>query len=243
MKTLLDILIGQLDTRVPFISLSRADVFQLLNEHRGAWFGENEQALPAAYTSYRRQVNHSAVLPGYPYLENFLVGLLAQILRHRPAMLPRGRKVDYAEILDSPDKSTLIDKLIERELHELFYRSMEEIIKELRERYNFTITEEKERRLIEASLIRNCIMHNSSRADSRLSRHGGLPEGEEFEVSAADVHSSGIALRTLVRRMYNEAQANHGVGVEHGAAPNAGSAGAQPASKKKKGRSRKTGKT
>ena len=219
MKTLPDRLIEQLNSLVSFLSLSREDVFQVLNDNRVTWFAANQKALPAAYTTYRRQINHSAILLGYSYFESFLVDLLTEILRNRPAMLPRGRKVDYSEILDSPDKNALMDKLIQRELHELFYKSMEDIIKELRERYNFTITEEEERRFIEASLIRNCIIHNSSRADSRLSQQGGHPEGEEFEVSAADVHSYGLTARTLVRRMYDEAHANHGVGVEQGARP------------------------
>jgi hypothetical protein len=142
-----------------------------------------------------------------------------EILRNRPAMLPKSKKADYSEILDSPDKKALIDKLIKRELHELFYKSMEEIIEELRQRYNFTITNEEARRLTEASLIRNCIVHNSSRADSRLSSLGNYHKDEEFEVGADEVHSYGIMLRNLVRRMYQEACDNHGVGVELGAPP------------------------
>jgi hypothetical protein len=209
MKTLLDRLIEQLNTLVPFLSLSREDVFQILNDHRLTWFAANEEALPEAYAAYRKQINHSAILLGYSYFESFLVDLLTQIFRHRPAMLPRERKVDYSEILDSLNKSALMDKLIRRELHEFFYKSMEDIIKELRKRYNFTITEEEEDRLIQVSLIRNCIIHNSSRADSRLSQHAGFLEGNEFELSAADAHSYGIALRSLVRRMYDEARTNH----------------------------------
>jgi hypothetical protein len=217
MKTLLDRLIGQLDTLMPFLSLSREDVFQILNEHRIAWFPENREALPAAYATYRRQINHSAVLLGYSYFESFLVDLLVEILRNRPAMLLKSKKLDYSEILDSPDKRALVDKLIQREIHELFYKSMEEIVEELRKRYNFTITDDEARGLTEASLIRNCIIHNSSRADSRLSSLGKYQKDKEFEVSAGEVHSYGIMLRNLVRRLYQEACENHGVGVEHDA--------------------------
>jgi len=95
-----DRLIDQLDTLVSFLALSREDVFQILNEHRVTWFADNPKALPAAYVKYRKQVNHSALLLGYSYLENFLTELLASMLRNRPSMLPKDKKVKYSEILD-----------------------------------------------------------------------------------------------------------------------------------------------
>ena len=212
MNTLLDSLIDQLDTLVPFLALSREDVFQVLNDHRLTWFATNEEALPEAYAAYRKQINHAALLLGYSYFESFITDLLANVLRNRPLMLPRNKKVDYSEILDSPDIEALIDRLIQRELHDLHYKSMTDIITELRRRYNFTITQEEEHGLVVASLIRNCIMHNSSCANSRLGSYDGYQESEEFELSTEDVHEYGIMLRSLVRRMYAEACENHDVG-------------------------------
>ncbi len=215
----LDRLINQLDTLFPFLALSREDIFDVLNLHRYTWFVEDEASLPVAYSIYRKQINHSAFLLGYSYLESFLTDLMANVLRNRPAMLPKNRKIDYSEILDSHDKGDLIDKLIKRELHDLLYKSMSGIITELRSRYNFTVTEEEKHRLVEGSLIRNCIMHNSSCADSRLASYDGYREGEEFELSTEDIHSFGLMLRKLVRRMYEEASEKHGVGVEQAAPP------------------------
>jgi len=189
---LVDRLIDQLDTLVPFLALSREDVFQILNEHRDIWFADNPGA--------------PALLLGYSYFENFLTELLASILRNRPSMLPKDRKVKYSEILDSPDMDALINKLVRREIHELTYMSMEEIIKELRSKYNFTITEEEERELIKLSLIRNCILHNSSRCDSRLCIYDDYQDGDEFEVSEDSAHEYGWVIRELVHRMYDEAR-------------------------------------
>lgn len=209
-------LIGQLDTLIPFLALSHEGIFRLLKEHRLTWFADNEDALPAAYASYRKQVNHSAFLLGYSYLESFLTDLIGSVLRQRPAMLPKSRKIDYSEVLDSRDKDALIDRIIQRELHDLFYKSMADIIEELRSRYGFTITEEEESRLVVASLVRNCIMHNSACADARLGVIDGFHDGEEFELSEEDVHDYGLILRRVARRMYAEAQANHGVGAGGG---------------------------
>lgn len=211
MNTLLVRLIGQLDTLVPFLALSREDVFRVLNEHKVTWFASNEDALPAAYESYRRQVNHSAFLLGYSYFESFLTDLLSAILRNRPQMLPRDRQVKYSEVIESSDKAQLIDKLIRRELVDLLYRSMPNIIAELRSRYGFSITEAEEVALCRALLIRNCILHNSSRADSRLGAYDHYAEGEEFEITASQVHEYGLMLRQWARRMYEEAQQNHGI--------------------------------
>lgn len=214
MNPLLDRLIGQLDTLVPFLALSRHDVFQMLNDNRVAWFAPNEEALPEAYASYRRQVNHSAFLLGYSYFESFLVDLLTAVLRNRPAMLRKNKHVDVSEIVESVDKAYLIDRVIQRELMDLFYKSMADRIEELRSRYNFTITQDEEVRLCRASLIRNCILHNSSRADARLGVHDGYTQGQEFAIGTEQVHDYGFMLRTLVRRMCGEAQKNHGVGLE-----------------------------
>jgi hypothetical protein len=226
MNTLLDRLIDQLDTLVSFLALSREDVFLILNEHRVMWFSTNEKALPHAYTGYRKQVNHSAFLLGYSYFESFLTDLLAEILRNRPAMLPKAKKIDYSEIIENHDKGDLVGRIVRREIHELLYKNMADIIKELRSRYNLTVTEDEERELVVASLVRNCIMHNSSRADFRLGSHDGYQEGHEFEMSAVRVHQYGMTLRTMVRRMYEEARRNHDVGAEHTDAQNGESAGA-----------------
>jgi len=210
MADLSERLISQFDSLVPFLTLSEERVFRLLNEHRAAWFSENENALPEVYAIYRKQIVHSAFLLGYSYLESYLGDLIAQFLRGHPEMLPKDRKIDYSEVIDSPDKEYLINRIIQREVQDLFYKSMNKIIEELRRRYNFTITEQQETRLCEASLLRNCIMHNSSYADARLAKYGNYRENEGFELSEQQVHEYGLMVRGLVRRMSEEAERHHG---------------------------------
>ena len=91
---------------------------------------------------------------------------------------------------------------------------MSEIVKKLRQSYQLTITETQEYDLCWSSLIRNCIIHNSSRANRLLAEYDGYEEGNEFEISAGDVHSRGIRARELARSMYAEAVEKHGIDVE-----------------------------
>lgn len=91
---------------------------------------------------------------------------------------------------------------------------MAKIVPKLRTSYNFSISEEEEEGLCKASLLRNCIVHNSAHADARLAELNGFKENEEFALSSEQVHGFGIMLRALVRRMCAEANANHNIGIE-----------------------------
>ena len=208
-KTPLDRLIDQLDALIPFITTSEKDVFDLLNRERAEWFFHAPEALPRAYELYRKQINHAAIVLGYSYFENFLSELLTEILHSRPEMLPRNKEIMYSDIIGKSSIDDVIEVMIKKELLELFYMSMSDIITKLCEKYNFTINNIESELLCKFSLIRNCIIHNSSCADERLAEYDGFNLGEEFEIRYPEIHEIGLKLRSLVRRMYTEAQENH----------------------------------
>lgn len=216
---LLNRLIAQLDSLISFMGLSHEEVFKLLQQERAPWLGDSADKLPEVYATYRRQVIHSSFLLGYSYFESFLTDMLKVILSSRPSMLPRDRKLSYREIIKPDSKDEIIGHMVKREILDLLYKNMAEIVGELRKRYGFTVTPEQEAELCKASLIRNCIMHNSSCADARLAEYDGYHEGVEFELSSGKVHDFGIILRSLVRSMASEACENHNIGVEQSAPP------------------------
>lgn len=207
-------LIDQLDSLISFMGLSHEEVFDLLQQERRVWFGDSEDRLPEAYSAYRKQVTHSAFLLGYSYFESFLTDILGAILHARPSMLPKDRKLPYSDILASDSKSDLLDQMIKREILDLLYKSMPDILAVLQGRYGFTISEEQVAEMSKASCLRNCILHNATRADSRLAQFDGFREGEEFELTSGQVHGFGITLRSLVRTMASQANTNHGIGIE-----------------------------
>ena len=196
------------------MGLSHEEVFHLLRRERLPWFGQSAESLPEVYGTYRKQLVHAAFLLGYSYFESFLTDLIGAILFSRPAMLPRDRKLPYSEIIASQSKADILDQMVKRQILELLYKNMTDIVAELRERYGFTISGEQETELRKASLLRNCIMHNSTRADARLAEFDGFEENEDFELSSGEVHAFGIMLRALVRAMSAEANGKHSIGIE-----------------------------
>jgi hypothetical protein len=203
-------LIEQLNGLFPFLALTRKEIFDVLESHRSGWFKETAQ-LPDIYAVYNKQVCHAAFLLGYSYFEGFLQEILESVLQSRPSMLPGKRQVKYSDIMDCADKKELIGLLIRRELNDLLYKSMNDIVEELRSgKYGFKISDEEKGELCRASLIRNCIMHNSSIVDARLAEHDGrYQEGDDIVLSESDVHTVGLLLRSLAPKMQAAVETNH----------------------------------
>jgi len=79
-ENLLDRLIGQLDTLIPFLEISRRSVFRLLRAKGYVWFYPDQRnAFPKTYQVYQKQVCHSALLLGFSYFEAFLADLIRQV--------------------------------------------------------------------------------------------------------------------------------------------------------------------
>jgi len=210
MDNLLDRVIGQFDTLIPFLAISREDVFNLINRERNIWFSQDQRsALPSSYAIYRTQITHSAFLLGYSYFEAFLVDLVRQVYLSRPTMLPKEKQLKYGEILKTTDYEAILELMIEREIIDLFYKRMDEVIKYFEEKLNLEWLDDYKAETIITSHLRNCIIHNLSRADYRLSQISEYNVGDKIELSSFDVHSFGLKARKLVRHLYNQASEKH----------------------------------
>ncbi len=209
MKNILDRLISQLDTLIPFIATSYRDVFNLIQKEKSIWFHDDQEKLPKTYEIYRKQINHSAFILGYSYFEAFLNDLAKEIFLSRPSMLASNKTIKFEDVTNSSSYNEIILKLINKELSELFYMNIEDIIEYFSQKLNLTFLEDEKEKLIEASLLRNCIIHNLGVANARLAILADYTEGREFEISASKVHDFGIFARTLVRKIYQEALDKH----------------------------------
>jgi hypothetical protein len=205
-KNLLDRINEQLDTLIPFLAISHQEVFELMQRERYIWFLPIQQdTLPSTYDIFEQLVTRSAFLLGYSYLEVFLADTVKQIYRSNPRMLPKDKQVKYGEIVEATSYDEIIDHLIEREVLDLFYQGADKIVKYFKERLRLEWTEEQEQRFMLASLVRNCIVHNMSQADARLSQVSAYKIGEDIKLSAPDAHELGIVARNLARSLYTQA--------------------------------------
>ena len=209
MNNLHDRFIKQLDSLIPFIGISREDVFNLIQKKKLVWFPESSQAIPDKYESYRKQINHSAFVLGYSYFEAFLSDLIKGIYLKRASMLPKEKSLKFIEIINAGNYETILEILIKKEIYELFYKNIEEIIKYHEDKLNLIWSKEGKENLVKASYLRNCIIHNMGIADDKLSKFSEYIENEPFELSSDDVHSFGILGRKEARNLWEQAKEKH----------------------------------
>jgi hypothetical protein len=105
----------------------------------------------------------------YGLFEHYLTNLLKSIFLARPEMLGKSKTLNYGEILDSSSMTSLLDRMTEKELLELFHKSLRDVLKALREKYGFKHLEsDLDDKAVEFSLIRNCLAHHHGIVDLRL---------------------------------------------------------------------------
>jgi len=206
MENLLTRVISQFDTLIPFLAISDEEVFNLIKKDKTIWFHEDqESAFPDSYAIYQTQITHSAFLLGYSYLEAFLADLVRQIYLSRPTMLPKEKQLRYAEILKTTNYEAILELMIEREIIDLFYKRIDEVVEYFEEKLTLEWPEQYKQEIVVTSYLRNCIIHNLSRADHRLSQVSKYKVRDEIELTPSDVHSFGLKARELVEKLYKQA--------------------------------------
>ncbi len=206
MDNLLVRVIRQFDTLIPFLAVSHEDVFNLLNKERNIWFTRDQgAALTHSYKIYKTQIVHAAFLLGYSYFEAFLADLVRHVYMSRPEMLPKEKQLKYGEILNTTDYEAILEMMIEREIIDLFYKRIDEVVDYFEKKLNLKWPDSYKQEIVVTSCIRNCIVHNLSRADYRLSKVSEYRIGKKIELSSSEVHEFGIKARDLVRNLFQQA--------------------------------------
>jgi hypothetical protein len=207
MDNILNRVITQFDTLIPFLAISHEDVFSLINKEKNIWFApEQRAALPVSYKIYKTQITHSAFLLGYSFFEAFLTDLVRQIYVSMPKMLPKEKQIKYSEILECKNYKTVLEIMIEREIIDLFYKRVDEVIRYFEDKLNLKWPDKYKNDIVFASCLRNCIIHNLGRANDRLSQVSKYKTGDRFELSSSEVHEFGIKARDLVRNLFHQAE-------------------------------------
>jgi hypothetical protein len=135
------------------------------------------RAFRAAYAGFATELPSflfgMCLVHTHALFEHYLRELMTSILLARPEMLGTSKTVKYSDVLESyPSMSALLKRMIDTELIDLFYKSVRDLLKLLRERYGFKgLSNDRDDELIAFSLIRNCIVHNHGFTDARLEEH------------------------------------------------------------------------
>jgi len=207
--TRLDILLSQLDGLVVFLAAAHEEVFDLIHVHELTWFPmSRDPRVSATATAYRIAVSNAAFLLGYAYLESFLADVARQVYLRRPRMLPRGRQLAYQEIVNASSKDEMLLLMLGKEIRSVFGGSIEEIQRHFAQKLQIAWPDEP--KIIVASKLRNCLMHNGAVVDERLATaESSFSIGSNIQLDPGDVHSYGLAARSFASQLWADAHQRH----------------------------------
>jgi hypothetical protein len=210
MDDLLNRLINQLNTLIPFIGISQEDVFQLIQREKQVWFPNNEDSFPDNYDIYKTQINHSAFLLGYSYFEAFLSDLAKFIFLSQPSMLSMNKELKFKEIIKVNNYDEVKIIMINKVLLEHFNNSVEDVMDNLfNKKLQLKCSDDFKENFIRASRLRNCIMHNMGIVDYRLAEVSDYREGDTIKLTSSQVHSFGNYARNDARNLWKQVIDKH----------------------------------
>ena len=201
--------IHQCNMLVPFIDMGQEEVFKLFEDNYQQWHSFRSDSLPEAintFDSFVRNINHSAYVLGYAYFEAYLGDLVKVILMQYPKKMSKNKNMTFSEIIELTDYAAVLEAMVKKEIGQLFAGGMKSIIAYFEKPINLNWPEGKSSPAIECSLIRNCIVHNSSVVSEQLARE--FPRwnlGDEISLSTGDVHDSGLNVRDIAASLDEQA--------------------------------------
>lgn len=205
-NNLADRLIGQLDALVAFLSLAHEEVFEVVSSEYDSWVPRDQQdTLPDNFDIYSTHISHAALLLGLSYFEAFLSDVVRLVLRSRPEILPRDKKIAFGQLIDIDSEQDVLGLLIEREVLDVMYGSFESIAQYFKNRLNLEWPVHCG--MQEANALRNCIVHNMARADTRLVAAAPVwTVGQEIVLTPSDVHGVGLEVRRCAQDIWSQVE-------------------------------------
>jgi hypothetical protein len=140
------------------------------------------------------------------HYEWFFFEFLALLLQHNPHALPPKKQITIEEILAVTDRDALITKLIEKELHELKFSSVEKWFQYLDKVMRLeALTSDELARLAELKATRDVVAHNAGVANDFYVRKAGrlarARAGEHLGITRPYIYESADFLKLVVSRL------------------------------------------
>jgi hypothetical protein len=202
--SLLERLIAQLDSLVPFLALSHREVFDVLKEKYPGWYEHDRQStLPSTFEGYVHQVAHAAFLLGYSYAEAFVTDLIFDVYNARRDKLPSDKKLCFEDVLQSGDFEGVMRHMIESTIGEM--NSLEAKLRHLEVAFGWRFPETE--KLGGAHVARHALVHNAGVVNREQLTGSRWQSGDTIQLSSVDVHDFGFAARALASKLAASATA------------------------------------
>ncbi|EMM88319.1 hypothetical protein LEP1GSC039_3101 [Leptospira santarosai str. 2000027870] len=202
-KNILTDFIDKLNSLIILLRFSREEIYETLPHNFLLWGEQEEREIN--YLKYKEQILDSTLILGCSYFENYLQDLFRTLFKNNPFSLPNNKKIEIDFIKRVNTYEEIISHIINNEIHELFYKSISEVLGTLRDKFGFQISDQDISIIQTGFLIRNCLIHNKRLCDIKLSKILGKPLSSNIELSEDEIHSLGLTLRSLSRDLYAQA--------------------------------------
>ena len=171
------------------------DEFWFFRAFRPALF-ELEKSLPAFL--FEMGITHA-----YAMFEGYLAEILRARLRQHPRLMGAQRELKYEQVFAAESKETLIDGMIEREIKELMFLALPDLLRKMRDQLGFkSLADEHDVSASYLSLVRNCLLHNRGQVDVKLSTcRPTLRKGEQIAIGEEDVSGAVGVLREFAHQI------------------------------------------
>jgi hypothetical protein len=201
-------LVERLDMLGVLAALEDNSFYENLKEHRTEWLKENASHVPNTLEEYQTQLIHSVFLLGYGYFEAFLNDVARGVLLAYPRKLSN-REWHVHELFPvlEDEKRDLKGMLIDKELRNLFGQSLPKTIKHLEDKLDVPITKGSKPTMIEASQVRNLLIHNGGFSPYALPL-AGIARNSQIRLTSTYLHEVGTHARTIaaeIRDHYRKA--------------------------------------
>jgi hypothetical protein len=120
-------------------------------------------------------------------------------MRQQPRLMSSQRELKYDQVFLAASKEALIESMIDREMRDLLYSSVLDLLKKMRDKMGFaSLSVEWDEKVNYVSLVRNCLLHNRGQVDARLaSVQPTVQAGDRLSIGELDVSTAVNTLRSF----------------------------------------------
>ncbi|VVM58423.1 hypothetical protein PS662_01179 [Pseudomonas fluorescens] len=143
----------------------------------------------------------------YVHLITLFEAALSDIIRatllYKPKILKSKKMISYEDVLSEPDMGSLVAKIVDKEISDLTYGSIDDLIEYLKNKLHIPIEflpEEKEE-LNWCKAQRNILVHNQGRVDEKFLRVRAISKysmGESIIITESDWDDARYLLKGIV---------------------------------------------